>query len=429
MSRHPLHSRLMLYRLPVRHARLLSVSFLLSAAVISGGRADTSLQAAIAALTPQQQATLKAYQAARIAYERRVDHYWRQVELKRKRRKIKFAQGKPVGPGDYVKEQPPIYKGPDRPKDIMALLPKPPKAPVEEKPAVPVILDFLREAEDKYGFKPDKVSEDEFMISYALEAMRLGLTKDQIVRVYALETGGVGTYDLQSGYNPKTGRAASTALGYAQLLCANSIEQIRQEGNDFADRLERLAANGDVSVTRAWALRAKATALRRMLADAKRVPDNWPSHVAYAKTPKGIGMHALNLDGDIGPWMQVVKLKGIKEYAARKGMPTLSGAQLELMNLAGPGHGFEMMQPVGRTMPTSNFFERGGYERNPIVHDKTGAQLLAKIDEIMDRNVQKPGAVKFAQIFDGIAKRLASGGRSQSDLEALVQSLNPFDTK
>jgi hypothetical protein len=128
-------------------------------------------------------------------------------------------------------------------------------------------------------------------------------------------------------------------------------------------------------------------------------------------------MHALNLDGDIGPWMQTVKLRGIKEYAAKKGMTTLTGAQLELMNLAGPSHGFEMMQPVGKTMPTSNFFERRGYERNPVAAGKTGAQLLAKLDEIMDRNVQKQGAQRFARIFDSIAQRL-SGQRTQSSAEA-----------
>jgi hypothetical protein len=84
------------------------------------------------------------------------------------------------------------------------------------------------------------------------------------------------------------------------------------------------------------------------------------------------------------------------------------------MNLSGPGHGFEMMQPAGSQMPTSNFFERKGYERNPIAAGKTGAQLLAKIGEIMDRNMQKPGAQRFASIFDSIASRLASGQRLQS---------------
>lgn len=408
--------------------RFLFAFLLVAASVTPGYRAaaGSPLQDAIAKLTPQQQATLKAYEAARIAHDRHVDQYWRQVELKRKRRKIKQAAGKPISAADYVEEQPPAYKGPKRPDEIMAMLPKPPKPPVEERPTIPVVNDFLREAEENYGFKPDRVSEDDFMIYYAIEAIKLGLTRDQVVRVYALETGGMGTHDLQSGYNPKTGHAASTAIGYAQLLAANTIEQIRKEGSEFASRLERLAEENAVSARKAEALRLKAACVRRMIVDAQKVRDSWPAHVAYAKTPKGLGMHALNLDGDVGPWMQVVKLKGIKDYAAKKGMTTLTGAQLELMNLAGPGHGFEMMQPIARDMPTSNFFERGGYERNPVVHEKTGAQLLARLDEIMDRNVQKTGAVKFAKIFDGIAKRLDTSPRVKTSVTDAPQPFKPF---
>lgn len=373
----------------------------------------TPLQEAIARLTPEQQARLKAYEAAHIAFQKRTDQYWRLIELKRKKRKAKLAAGKDVTVADYVAEQPPVYRGPPRPDDVMAQLPKPPPAPVEVREPVPVVADFLQQAKEVYGFEPDRVNEDDFMIFYAMEAIKLGLSRDQVVRLYALETGGMGTQDLQSGYNPRTGHAASTALGYAQLLAANTIEQLRKEGEEFAVRLERHAAEDGVSESKAEALRAKAAILRRMIADAKKVHENWPAHVAYAKTPRGIAMHALNLDGDVGPWLQTVKLRGITEYAAKKGMTKLNGAQLELMNLAGPAHGFEMMQPVGSTMPTSNFFERRGYERNPVAAGKTGAQLLAKLNEIMDRNVQKQGSQRFARIFDSIGQRL-SGQRAQS---------------
>lgn len=401
----------------------------LSAVIASAtvGRAnDTPLKAAIAKLTPQQQATLKAYQAARIGHDRRVDQYWREAEGKRKKRRAKLTKGKPVTAADYVKTHPPAYKGPPRPDAIYALLPKPPKPTVEPKPTIPVVKDFLREAEAQYGFKPDRVNEDDFMISYAVEALKRGLTKEQVVRVFALETGGMGTHDLQSGYNPKTGRAASTALGYAQLLAANSIEQVRKEGETYIERLERLAAERN-SDDKARALRAKAAAVRRMLADARKVADGWGSHVAYAKTPKGLAMHALNLDSDIGPLMQVTKLQSVRDYAARKGMATVTGGELEMMNLAGPGSGFEMMTPIGRTMPTANFFERGGYERNPVVHDKNGAELLARLNEIMDRNMQKPGSVKFAQIFD-VAKRLATGS-PRPRVGASADSFQPFEPR
>jgi len=388
--------------------------------------AQTPLQDAIARLSPQQQATLRTYELARAAHAKAVDAYWKRVELKRKKRKVRIARGFALTVDDYVAEQPPVYNGPPRPAEIMALLPRPPKPPVTDvPPPIPVVADFLREAEATYGFRPARVSEDDFMIAYALEAIKLGLSRDQVVRVYALETGGMGTHDLQSGYNPRTGRAASTALGYAQLLAANSVEQVRKEGDEFASRLERLAQEPDMPREKAQSLLYKAALVRRMNADARRVPDGWSAHVEYAKTSKGLAMHALNLDGDIGPWMQVVKLRSVVEYARKKGLGRLTGSQLELMNLAGPGSGFEMLVSPGRDMPTSNFFERGGYERNPVVHEKTGVELLAKLEEIMDRNVQKPGAQKFAQIFDRIQRRLAQGGHSGAEPSPL-SFLNPF---
>lgn len=407
-----------------------AICLLLGAPAAFEARAD-ALQDAIAKLTPEQQARFKTYEAARIAFVHRVDQYWRLIELKRKKRKAKFSAGQEVAVGDYVAEQPPVYRGPPRPDDIMAMLPKPPTPPAEHREPVPVVADFLRDAEEVYGFRPERVSEDDFMIYYAMEAIRLGLNRDQVVRLYALETGGMGTQDLQSGYNPRTGHAASTALGYAQLLAANTIEQIRKEGEEFAARLERQAADGSVSERKAASLRMKAAILRRMIADARKVHESWPAHVAYAKTPRGLAMHAVNLDGDLGPWMQVVKLKGIKEYAARKGMTSLTGAQLELMNLAGPAHGFEMMQPVGRTMPTSNFFERKGYERNPVAAGKTGAQLLAKLDEIMDRNVLRAGAQRFSKIFDSIARRLSAPAPEgvQSSVQAAPQSFGFYGAR
>jgi hypothetical protein len=262
------------------------------------------------------------------------------------------------------------------------------------------------------------------MIAYALESMRLGLTRDQVVRVYALETGGMGTHETQSGYNARTNRAASTGLGYAQLLAPNSIERVRKEGPEFATRLERLAEEPGVDYGAAQALRAKAAIVRRMIADARRVPENWGAHVAYGRTPKGLAMHALNLDGTVGPWIQAVKLRDIVEFAAKKGATGLTGAQLEMMNLAGPSNGFEMMQTPGKTVPTSNFFERGGYYRNPVVHELTGAQLLAKFDEIMDRKSQRPGAQKFARIFDSLAQRFA--GQNRASAQAAKPHFDPF---
>ena len=135
------------------------------------------------------------------------------------------------------------------------------------------------------------------------------------------------------------------------------------------------------------------------------MPYEWNVHRRLAATAKGLGIHALNLDADVGPWLQVLKLKQLLEAAASAGHPKLTGAQLELMNLAGPRTGLEMLEPVGRTMPTANFFEEGGYYRNAVVRDKNGAELLAALEERMNANVKLPGSIEFAQVFDEVARR------------------------
>ena len=78
---------------------------------------------------------------------------------------------------------------------------------------------------------------------------------------------------------------------------------------------------------RAEALRAKAAILRRMLRAARSVPNEWSAHVRFGGTPKGLGIHALNLDADVGPWLQVLKLKGLKDDAAQAGRANLTGAR------------------------------------------------------------------------------------------------------
>ena len=164
------------------------------------------------------------------------------------------------------------------------------------------------------------------------------LSKEQVVRIYALETGGIGTADMQAGIHPikKTGTPISSALGYAQLLNANSVEETAKHGAGFLDRLKRMAQRPGLDPARAKALNAKHAALRRMVINARSVRHSWDAHVAYAGTPKGLGIHALNLDGDIGPWIQVVKLKGLKELADKSGRTKLAGNEIELMNSLGP---------------------------------------------------------------------------------------------
>jgi hypothetical protein len=356
-------------------------------------------------LTPAQQEAYLAYREARGAFDRQVLAYWRKVDAKRDARKARRLLGQAFTSEDYVTTFPPKYQGPELAPEVSRIVtevkPLPPEQPL------PNVADFLEHARKQFGFVPKRATEREYKTSYALEALKVGLTKDQVVRVYALETGGLGTYDMQSGINPVTrqGKPISSALGYAQLLHANTTGELVKHGEAFARRLTAMADASGTPAPRATELKVKAAIVRKMLRAARSVPNVWSAHQRFAMTPNGLGIHALNLDADLGPWIQVLKLKSLKDSAAIAGLPQLSGAEIELMNLAGPGTGLEMMTPVGRQMPTPNFFSEGGYARNPVVRDRTAAELLATLEQRMEVHLKKPGSIEFAQIFDEVARR------------------------
>ena len=386
-------------------ALLLSAFMMLHAA---SAQADDA-EAFYATLSSSEQAEFRAWYTANTHFDRRLDAYWHEVERKRKGRRAKRSRTKFFDTSDYVWSFPPEYKGPrlsagltQRWARFKASREK--ARPTAKKEELPDIGDFLSAAREHYGFVPTRVPEHEFKRRYATEALRLGMTKQQVVRVYALETGGNGTADTQSGVNPvtKKGRPISSALGYAQLLHANTIGELVTNGNEFIRRLKQmLGATRDPA--RAKELRAKIAALERMHHVARSVPNKWAKHMALAKTPRGYGIHAINLDGDIGPWLQSIKLRGLKDFAKRKGITNLSAEEFELMNLSGPATGLEMMDPVGLTAPTPNFFARSAYYRNKMVIGKTSAELLAEFTRRMDSGSRKPGAIEFAQAFDEVS--------------------------
>ncbi len=392
-------------RVSIRGGVLLAVIALCAPLASTPSRAQQIGEALAAKLTLDQQRAYVLYLRARAAFDRELQAYWDDVEAKREQRRGKRASRQPFVAGDYVATQPPKYQGPSLPPDVAKIVTQVKPPPPDEPRAV--VADFLKAALTHYGFRPTPTKEAEFKRRYAAEALSLGLSKEQVVRVYALETGGRGTYDMQAGIDPETGKgkAISSALGYAQLLSANSVGELVKHGDAFIQRLNRMAAAPGTPKVRAAALRAKAQALRRMLVTARRVPNAWSAHVALARTPKGFGIHAINLDADIGPWLQVIKLKGLREIAEKAGRGNLSGAEIELMNLAGPATGLEMMEPVARNMPTTNFFSRKGYYRNTIVREKTAAQLLAALDERMEIHLKKPGSIEFARAFDSLRSK------------------------
>ena len=88
---------------------------------------------------------------------------------------------------------------------------------------------------------PDRPSDAEFKRAYAKAARAAGLTREQIVGVYAFETGGNGTYDTQAGLEPPRpgARAISPAIGYNQLLSTNTVSLFAENGRRFLAALEQ----------------------------------------------------------------------------------------------------------------------------------------------------------------------------------------------
>ena len=74
-----------------------------------------------------------------------------------------------------------------------------------------------------------------------------------------------------------------------------------------------------------------------------------------------------------------------------------------MMNLTGDGTGLDMVtmpQAMRERVPTSNFFQRSGYERNPVaIRNNTVAKLLAVTDERMDFNSASPARRNWRRCF------------------------------
>ena len=357
----------------------------------------------------------QGWKSARRAYEQKLDTYWEKVDERRQARKKKRAAKIPFIAEDYVMSFPPQYTGPklspELAKKYEAFVADQEKSQPSPPKEMSIVADYLDAAKRVYNFVPERLSEKEFKRRYAEEAVSLGLAKDQVVRIYALETGGIGTYDMQAGIHPikKTGRAISSALGYAQLLDANSVNELAKSGDFFITELQHKLRNPNATPERVASLKSKIAAVRKMYAAVKRVPFEWDTHQAYAKTLEGMAPHALNIDGDVGPVLQAIKLRSLKDIATKAGRPQLTGAEMEAMNLAGPVTGLEMMQPAGSKAPVTNFFARRAYYVNKMVVGLTGEQLLAELDRRMTESVKTAGSIEFAEAFESVAKGRSAG--------------------
>ena len=161
----------------------------------------TLAKSMIAADITEYSRKLEEYTAALQKYDDEVNGYWTAIADKRRARIAKRRNNEKIQIDDYVLAQPPVYLGPTKPVD--------PSAPIEEAPRpkkyVPVVADFLRAVEQEFNFVPQQPQRDiEYKRAYAKVASAAGLTKEQVVRIYAFESGGNGKYSAQSGIEEPT---------------------------------------------------------------------------------------------------------------------------------------------------------------------------------------------------------------------------------
>jgi hypothetical protein len=378
--------------------RILALA-LLSLVMAQPSRAQMASPEAIA----DYQRRLAEYQAVHDAYEADASAYWSAIAEKRRGRNAKRREHQQVALDDYVLTQPPVYTGPRRPLNPEGE-PEPEATPRPKK-IIPVVADLLQAASDNFQWTPQRpASELDFKRAYARFAAAAGLTREQAVRVYAFETGGNGSHDMQAGLSSwrPGAHAISTAIGYNQLLTTNSVELIAERGPLFVKVLSDRAAQ--LSGPARQAMDAKIAVLKQMVAIARSVPDEWSEHEKIGDTPQGWALHAMVLDIDVGPMLQTHKLMTSVLFARTKGYSRpLSAAELEMMNLTGDSTGLDMvtMPPDMREqVPSANFFQRSGYERNPVAsRNNTVARLLAATDARMDTNSILPGARELAAAF------------------------------
>lgn len=341
---------------------------------------------------------LEAYTLARRKFEEQADAYWTAIADKRRARNAKRRSNQDIVLADYVLTQPPVYSGPAKPVEPSGVPEAAPRTPV------PVVADFLKAAKEHFDFVPQRPrSESDFKRAYAKVASAAGLTRELAVRIYGFEVGGNGKYDTQAGVeHARDGRAISTALGYNQLLTTNSVNLMSEQGDLFIKTLR--AKSAELGGPARDAMEKKIAVLTRMVAFCRTVPNRWSELEKLGNTPQGWGVHAMNLDLDVGPLLQTHKLLASIVFARRKGFKdALSAAELEMMNLTGDGNGFDIVSmpaALRQQVPTSNFFLRGGYERNPVaIRNNTVAKLLAVTDARMDRAATMQGARDLAAAF------------------------------
>ena len=203
----------------------------------------------------------------------------------------------------------------------------------------------------------------------------------------------------------RRGRVArdSPAVGYNQLLSTNTVSLIAEHGTGLLAS-SRQQAKG-LSGEEKQKMERKIEAFKRMLAVARTLPHRWSDYESLPRPRPPAGASMPRSSTAISArCCRCRSLSNSVRFARIKGYTApLTPAELELMNLTGDGNGIDMviMPPALRArVPTANFFQQQGYERNPVAQ-RTGvvAALIASIEDKMASAAKSQGARDMAAAF------------------------------
>ena len=264
------------------------------------------------------------------SYSHRLDSYWSRLTTARHHHQT-------------VSEFPPVHPGIDKP-----MPPTNSPEPLQRSGTLPTLIDLIGASKDlsrisqRDGKHPDfqlrELPESTFKQRYAEESLRVGRqyglnnnqVSDLVRRIYSFEDGGWGKHFTMSGmpqplmddsnmaarmlYHP-----VSTAIGYNQLIIANTKQHFKDDGSEIAGRLREL---GKQEPDRSQELEDKAQLVENLqkimlgtaAQPAQREGKNRRQHVSNEKISNAV--QALNLDGDVGPIIQSQELASLLKFSS-----------------------------------------------------------------------------------------------------------------
>ena len=268
---------------------------------------------------------------------------------------------------------------------------------------MPVVADFLTAAQQEFSFAPRlPQSEIEFKRVYAKVALAAGLTQRSDRANLQLRGDRQRQLRRRGRARIQQARPRDHHCAWLQPVARDQFGgNPGRKGRKFINELEVKLAEYPALRT---ALDGKIEVLRKMVAFARSVPDEWNQHEILANTREGHRASTRSISiSMLGRILQTQKLLDFGRLRApqRRVSRTLTAAELEMMNLTGDGNGFDMV-----TMPHVNganrcrqriSFGASGYFDNPVAQrNNVVAKLIAATDARMDEETKKPGARDLA---------------------------------